>query len=142
MIMKDFYQQIMEEHPDVDKKVLSKFLKSFTYPNITLNSDFSLSLKKKISRKIRQMDEKNYLEYLKLIPARIKFRYRLGGFAAAMFAFLFIFVVVFFSDFFSDQLFVPSKYIQVDSKFETPDTDNMKNNLMESRMMFVDAMLF
>ncbi|MDR0282617.1 MAG: hypothetical protein LBI53_04930 [Candidatus Peribacteria bacterium] len=141
--MKDFYQQIMEEHPDVDKKDLSRFLKSFTSPDIEINSDFSSSLKRKLFHIIRQEDENNYLEQLKLIPFKVKFRYHLGGFAVAMFAFLFVFVVVFFTDFFSNQLLVPSKYVEVESiKIEKGEgVKGADEDGVAIRTMFADAVL-
>jgi len=135
--MKDLYQQIIEEHPDIDKKVLSRFLKSFESLDIKLKSEFFSSLKKKLSHKVRQVDEKNYLEQLQLIPSKIKFRYRLAGFAAAVFVFLFIFIIAFLADF-SDQLLIPSKYIEVEGLIIQKE-ESLKGWMGE--VIFTDAIL-
>jgi hypothetical protein len=126
--MEHLYKDILQDTPDLDEKLLQRFLKQFKKPNVQANRTFRDTLKRKLNKKIQEKKEAQERKVLAGIPSFAKRRFRLTGFATAVCAFLFIFVLSFFTDFFSNKLFIPSKYIQKDTAFEIQTTNPTTSN--------------
>jgi hypothetical protein len=113
--MNNLYNEIFQEHHDVDSKQLKKFLENFKKPTVQYDTSFKISLNKKLSKKIQEKKEVNDNQILSTVPAFAKWRYRMTGFVTAMCVFLFVFILSFFSDFFGNQIFIPHKYTEIES---------------------------
>lgn len=116
--MEDVSKQIIQEEQEVNAKWLQRFLKEFKKPDLSPSPVFRERMEKRLHKKMREKQEEQEQLILLGIPNFVKWRFRLAGFATAVCAFLFLFVLSFFTDIFSDQLFVSSKYVQKDAKFE------------------------
>jgi hypothetical protein len=108
--MSTLYDDLIQEHTDVDAKLLKRFLHMFKKPDVKYERSFKTSLTKKLSKKIQEKKEATDNQILSTIPPFVKWRYRMTGFVAAMCVFLFVFILSFFSDFFGGELEIPQKY--------------------------------
>jgi hypothetical protein len=112
-MMMDIYKQLIQDEQDIDAKCLQGFLKDFKKPEILPSKIFKDKMKRRLTKKIQNRQEMQEQKILAEIPSFAKWRFRLSGFVTAVCSFLFLFVLSFFTDFFSNQLFIPSKYVEV-----------------------------
>ena len=111
--MNTLHKDLLQEHHDVDAKLLNRFLTIFKKPDVPYDKSFKASLDRKLSKKIQEKQETADNQLLSMIPSFAKWRFRMTGFVAAMCVFLFVFILSFFSDFFGDALEIPQKYSYV-----------------------------
>lgn len=114
--MNNLYNDIFQEHNDIDPKQLKSFLKFFKKPSVKYDKSFKISLDKKLSKKIQEKKETSNNQILNTVPTFVKWRYRMTGFVTAICAFLFIFILSFFSDFFGNELDIPHTYTYLDQE--------------------------
>lgn len=148
--MNNLYNEIFQEHHDVDSKQLKKFLENFKKPTVQYDTSFKISLNKKLSKKIQEKKEVNDNQILSTVPAFAKWRYRMTGFVTAMCVFLFVFILSFFSDFFGNQIFIPHKYTEIESFWLEGNHEKSKNdwvsnsqapkNRMMEELVFTEAL--
>lgn len=112
--MNTLYDELTTLLPEIQAKQLQGFLKQFKKPDVHPSRTFSDQLKRKINKKMKAKKESDQREILVQVPSFAKWRFRLTGFVTAICAFLFVFILSFLTDFFGEQIFVPTKFTQVE----------------------------